>query len=524
MYILKNAIKNISRSKGRNILIGIIVLVIAASSCIALSIKQSATTAEEKALKSLDITATIGVDRQTLMKNAQKDGTDIRAIMQSTGNLTLDEMKKYASSSYVSDFNYYISSSISKSDGFEPIKTTTDSVQAVNPNANNNKNNQRNNMKDNQEENQPGKGFSGMGAQGDFTLIGYNSEKAMTSFVNGTNKITSGVMFQEGTSEPVCIISDQVASLNSKVVGDKITVTNPNLDTEIYELTIVGIYSTTDTSSDNNMMRFSTASDPANQIYTSYNAVKVILDASTTNAIVGTDTNGSTTTTALRTQVSGTYSFSELTKFESFKTDVKAMGLSDNYTVSSQDATSYEQSLVPIKNLGEFADLFLILVLSIGGVILVVLNIFNIRERKYEVGVLTAIGMKKGKVALQFITELFIVTLIAIVLGTGVGAATSVPTANTLLKNQITAQEAQASTQSQNFGRGGQGQFGMQNPTSSGSKSKVVNYIDNINASTDTNVLIKLIGIGIILTIISSCGSVIFILRYEPLKILSNRS
>ena len=382
MYILKNALKNISRSKGRNILIGIIVLVIATSSCVALSIKESAKTAEDEAVKSLNITATIGIDRQSIMKNAQTSGTDMKATMQGFTSLTLDEMQKYAASTYVSDFNYYTSSSVSKSDSFEPVKTTTDSVQAVNPDTNStasdntNQNEKKNSMSNNQEQAAtPGKGFS----------------------------------------------------------------------------------------------------------------------------------------------------VSELAKFESFKTDVKTMGLSDNYTVSSTDATTYEQSLVPIQNLSKFADLFLILVLSIGGVILVVLNIFNIRERKYEVGVLTAIGMKKGKVAFQYITELFIVTIIAIVLGTGIGAAASVPTANALLENQISAQATQASTQDQNFGRSGQGQSGRQ-LTSSGTKSKVVNYIDDINASTDINVLIKLIGIGIILTIISSCGSVIFILRYEPLKILSNRS
>ena len=39
MYIIRNALKCIGRSKGRNILIGIIVLVIAISACIGLSIR-----------------------------------------------------------------------------------------------------------------------------------------------------------------------------------------------------------------------------------------------------------------------------------------------------------------------------------------------------------------------------------------------------------------------------------------------------------------------------------------------------
>ena len=42
MYIIKNARRCIGRSKGRNILIGIIALVIAVSACIGLSIRQAA--------------------------------------------------------------------------------------------------------------------------------------------------------------------------------------------------------------------------------------------------------------------------------------------------------------------------------------------------------------------------------------------------------------------------------------------------------------------------------------------------
>ena len=51
-----------------------------------------------------------------------------------------------------------------------------------------------------------------------------------------------------------------------------------------------------------------------------------------------------------------------------------------------------------------------------------------------------------------------------------------------------------------------------------------VSYIKTISASTDFKVVMQLVGLGLILTIISSCASVGFILRYEPLKILSNRN
>ena len=72
------------------------------------------------------------------------------------------------------------------------------------------------------------------------------------------------------------------------------------------------------------------------------------------------------------------------------------MGLSEDYTVTSTDVEAYEQSLLPLQNLSKFAAWFLLVVLLIGGVILIVFHIFNIRERKYEIGVLTAIGMRRA--------------------------------------------------------------------------------------------------------------------------------
>ena len=67
MYIVKNALRCIGRSKGRNILIGIIALVIAISACLGLSIRQAAITAKTSALSSMKVTANISYDRGSIM-------------------------------------------------------------------------------------------------------------------------------------------------------------------------------------------------------------------------------------------------------------------------------------------------------------------------------------------------------------------------------------------------------------------------------------------------------------------------
>lgn len=67
MYIIKNALRCIGRSKGRNILIGIIALVIAISACIGLSIRQAAESAKASTLEGMNVTATISYDRAGAM-------------------------------------------------------------------------------------------------------------------------------------------------------------------------------------------------------------------------------------------------------------------------------------------------------------------------------------------------------------------------------------------------------------------------------------------------------------------------
>ena len=67
MYIIKNAFRCIGRSAGRNILIGIITLVIAISACIGLSIRQASESAKTSALEGMNITATISYDRASAM-------------------------------------------------------------------------------------------------------------------------------------------------------------------------------------------------------------------------------------------------------------------------------------------------------------------------------------------------------------------------------------------------------------------------------------------------------------------------
>lgn len=538
MFILKNAIRSIGRTKGRNILIGIIVLIISLSACIGLSIRQAAESAKKETLESLNVTATISFDRQSMMSQMRGERESGEKIdrdkfaekMNESSSLSLEEYQKYAILDSVKDFYYSLTVSFSQNDDFKAVTSnfeTEETESSSNEQA----------------------GFGGespmdggkrgmMQNAGDFSVIGYSNENSMTEFVEGTATVTDGELFDFSSDDAECLISSELADYNGIETGDTIKLLNPNDEDESYKLTVVGIY----TDSTSNESSFSpmgmTASDPANQIYMSYTSLNNILEESEKNSETVTDeTTGRTTETALKGDLSGTYTFSSVENYEKFETQVRDAGLDDSYNVSSSDISAYENSMVPLETLSKISGYFLIVILIIGAVILIVINIFNVRERKYEIGVLTAMGMKKGKVAMQFLTEIFIVTLAAVVIGTGVGAIASVPVTNTLLESQVESMQTSATNTEANFGRGempqGQTPPDMENDKNGGNRGgffdnmlgtdKENAYVTEISSAMNFTVVLQMIGIGLLLTAIAGTVSMLFVMRYEPLKILANR-
>lgn len=400
-----------------------------------------------------------------------------------------------------------------------------------------------------------------MTASGDFTVTGYSGENAMTAFLNGTASVSDGQVFEEATTENVCIIPEELAIYNELEVGDVITLTNPASETETYELTIEGIYTSSETN-DMSFSMFGGGQDPANSIYMSAAALQSILDDSeSVSSTVTDDDTGMEYETAVTGMLSATYVFADPDDYYQFEEDVYTMGLDDSYTVSSTDISAYESSLTPLNTLSTMAGWFLVVILLIGGVILIVINVFNVRERKYEIGVLTAMGMKKGKVALQFMAEILFVTMIAVILGTAVGAVSSVPVTNTLLATQVESRQTQQAQIEGNFGRGGMQQAppddsgagigadtgadsaadaGADNETGSAADTGAqngegrgffgsdfgrgaMNYITEVNSAMNLTVALQMVGIGLLLTLVASAVSVLFVMRYDPLRILANR-
>ncbi|MCI1219884.1 MAG: ABC transporter permease [Bifidobacterium sp.] len=551
MFVIANAWKNVIRNKGRNLLVLLIVALIAAAATIGLSIRQSAQNARSAELANTTVTAQISLNRTALLAAAQQQNNgasgstrsrpDFQALRKSLAGreLSLADYHKYAKASSAVQSTYYSqTAALSATKGFQPESATSDSDNSDSSSQSNSSG---------QSEAQGAQNSQGFGSggpmgenmqSGDFNLIGFSSDAAVANTQNGKFTMSSGKVFDYGkASNGQIIISKALANFNDLKVGSTVSVANASDSATTYTLKVVGIY--TNTSSESNAFGGrDNASDPDNAIYTS----------SATLASLGLDNDSDT-------QLSFTYVVANKAGYDTFSKDVKQAGLSSDYTVSSADVENYEASLVPLDNLAKFALTLLLVVLGVGGAVLIALNVFNIRERKYEVGVLTAIGVRKAKVAAQFVFELLIVTMVGLMIGAVAGSAASVPVSNHLLASQVASQQSQQSSQMMQFGRsmqGSEGQPGSQSGSTADSQgnsgpgaaagddtapgpaglefgrgssfSRATSYISTINSTVNLSVVGELVLIGLALTLVSSLAAVVVIMRYEPLQILADRS
>ena len=108
MYILKNAFISIVRNKGRNILIGVIILVISLSSTVALAINNTASRLISSYESAYEKEVTISFNRESMMKGADfsnEEGKDkAKEKFSNVSSYTVDDIKKFADSDYIKRF------------------------------------------------------------------------------------------------------------------------------------------------------------------------------------------------------------------------------------------------------------------------------------------------------------------------------------------------------------------------------------------------------------------------------------
>lgn len=357
-----------------------------------------------------------------------------------------------------------------------------------------------------------------MMTSGDFTITGVNTTDNVSDFTSGKSTISKGDGITSETADNSALISSDLASENSLSVGDTFTVTTTVDSTETsYILTVIGIYDNSSTATTAQMI--SNASNPQNNIYTRL---------TTTNTIKGE-------TDKLDSAV---YALSNPEKIDNFVKEVKSEIDTDTYFVTSSDEI-YEQMLSPLNNISSIAQNIVILVAIADAVILTLIVILSIRERRYEIGVLMSLGENRLKIIGQFFTDLFMATIVSLVTASFAGNFVGNALGNQLLSSSTQTQQ----TTNQGPNGGGPGQETnssnddnkqndlkpQNNKPSGGGFGNMMSMattspkeIDNLDIKLTGTDVAKLGGITLLISFISTILASIGIIRMKPKDILSS--
>lgn len=524
MFLFKYAWLNLKASWSRNLLIGIIIIVISLASCLALSIRETAEKTRESEMDQLNVTANINVDREYVMKamsgNQGVSREEAKEALEEIQSISLEEYMVYAEAESVDAFYYTLTTYVNGNEELRPIGETDDEAetqetsdaiieemedilaQQQQPPGGHGED-QEQMMQQMQEMMQQQLMGSGE-KKGEFTIIGYNCDDAMEDFQSGVKKIKEGKVFDENTDQLECIIPNNLAVYNNLNVGDSIVLQRPDNEEITVSFNIVGTYST-QTQAEYN----TTTEDPDNEILMSTGALEQML--AVLNEDLGEDAK------EIKSIATGIYSFANAEDYYTFEKEVIELGMTEKHTVVSNDIATYESSLLPLENLKKYAMTLLLVIMVVGIIVIVFLNALNVNSRKREIGTMAAIGMSKARIIKQYIIEICTVMVLFIAIGTAIGATLSVPVTNSLLASQVEMQELRNEQSADAFGR----VEGSMTKPIGGDVVGEVEYVTTVSAATDFNVIVQVMGIALLLSLAASMMSMIFIMRCEPSKILS---
>lgn len=455
MYIIKNAIANLGRNKGRNMILCGMMFLILFSSIAAIMINDAAGEQIKSYKEQFSASVILYRDNEKL-----KSFADYREP-------SWKDLQKYATSKLLKNTEFIgsVPASILHAEALDENSTDVSGfdnehipgVQKRKPSTN--------------------------------MLIGTNNRMINGEFKSGIRKLNQGRIFEK---KDEIIVSGQLAALNNWKLNDTVSLSfpNPGEEAAIVNMKIVGIYEDGVRPYENEDVKLA-LTNRGNEIMTSME-----------------------TLTALQSpmvSITANYRIKDPAKIEQLESEFHDMGLPSYFALKTDEA-GYQKLIAPLQSLQDMARLFLICVLIIGGGILIVISTLAIRERIYEIGVLRAMGMKKHALASGLLCEILMMTGICLLLAFAGAKASS-----GVIANQMFHKQTQTTVKQENTNGTALSAIGGFDDASG---IEVASLQVEITATVISEIVIA----AVLFAVISSAGGIYYAMRYEPRKILSERS
>ncbi len=480
MNFIKRAYWSVTARKGKSLILLVVLAVISVFVLTGLTIQTAAEESSNLARQELGGDVTLTVDRQSLVENGGEERR--RQAMFQPIPIDIEDAESLVGSDYVEGYNFYSTTSAMAAD-FTAIGAEEEEDSTT--------------EEDQGQGSMPGRMGGSMNADLDVQGVLYSD--AATSFMDGQSEMVEGEhLTADDAGEMVTLVEENLASENGWSIGDEISISSVETE-ETVTLEIKGIYSTN-----------AEIPPQAERMLSMnpYNSIYVPIEAA--NQLKGEE--------GIINQA--IYYMNDPLNIDAFMEEAKNESTIDfdTFILNSNDQL-YQQMMGPIENVSSFSNKIVLLVTIAGSIILGLIVMMTIRERKYEMGVLLAIGEKRKKLVGQFLVEILMVAVLAMGLSLVTGSYVAEAVGNQLLEQELTASEESNEPQSFTNRRGMMGAMGPGGMI----QTQDVQTIEELAIGVTAENIIMMVGIGLLVILFSTLVPALSVLRMNPKAILTNQ-
>ncbi len=314
-------------------------------------------------------------------------------------------------------------------------------------------------------------------------MVTGTTDAEVTMSTLGDVTMSSGETIDGSSSEYVAIIGDQIAEKNNLSVGSTFTLYDKTF-------TVKGIVSTT-SSSESSTGGMGRNLSVGSAIIVPLAVLQTMSDnEDTINSITAVVDNVSNTETAVAAITSTLGTDSE----------------GNNRADVTSDAESVETALDSLESIKTTSIFSLIACVVAAGVIILLAMLMIVRERRGEVGVLKAIGAKSSSIIKMFAVESLTLTLLASIIGIGIGILAAGPLTNSLANSSTSSQSQSSERGERSVGERSPGAFiqsGFDN-------------VSTITAEVDWRIVLYALGSAMVIAIIGASTASLIVMRVRP--------
>lgn len=510
MNYFKRGMASITRRKGKSLILFAVIFILGNVMAGAIAIDQGTKSVESTIKKKLGAVATVTMDNDQLNKDAEEDDSVWEQATEPTEK-TLNEIGKLDEVSFY-DYSYM---------GF------------------------LNTVKFTMAQSKRDDFIMGDGESSFFSLKGVNFNEVL-DVKNKVIEIKDGRVFEKEEVEKnknVVLISDEVAKVNNVRVGDKIVldytspqgfmVADDGTETEMkpvkkdFPVEVIGTFSVLQsekkTEKKNDSAAMDAESNYMDRVNTIYAPNGYITNFSKETQLLDFEEHPENYEGISKEEFekdlddynygTATYTLKSPEVAEDFRINADKIlkDAKNKYSKVLISSDQYDQVAGPVKGMSKISKLVLIISVLASILIITLVTILFLRDRKHELGIYLSLGEKRSKVIGQIVFEVVVVAFVAITI--------SVFTGNMLAKGfSSSLMQTQKTEQVDNGMYFNQDAWELNRLTNNSISEDDVIDSYNISLNPTYIILFYVVGIGVVL--VSTVAPLIYIMRLNPKKIM----